>query len=124
MSTLEPQLSLFDAYMCLWDPALQVSHSMGWQAGVPSSKHIIEDMTRIYEYSIMKRFQARNCVVAGCGTCRGRCDDGIKTIGSWGGQKERKIWENKFIHPDAESGLDEFLLSVKICHQIPIWHLA
>eukprot|EP00957_Ditylum_brightwellii_P193607 14743571-Ditylum_brightwellii.AAC.1 len=80
---------------------------MGWQAGVPSSKRIIEDMTRIREYSIMKRFQARGCVVAGYGTCRGRSDDGIKTMGRWGGRRERKTWENTFIHPDAESGLDD-----------------
>eukprot|EP00957_Ditylum_brightwellii_P192612 14664869-Ditylum_brightwellii.AAC.1 len=92
-----------DAYMRLWDPALQVCHSMGWQAGVTSSKCIINDMTRVYEYTIMKRFQTRGCVVAGCGTHRGRRDNGIKTMGRWGGHQERKIWENKFIHPDAES---------------------
>eukprot|EP00957_Ditylum_brightwellii_P138349 10545473-Ditylum_brightwellii.AAC.1 len=68
-----------DAYMRLWDLALQVSHSMGWQSGVPSSERIIEDMSRIHEYSIIKRFQ---------GTRRGRCDDGIKTMGPWGGQRE------------------------------------
>eukprot|EP00957_Ditylum_brightwellii_P041804 3165282-Ditylum_brightwellii.AAC.1 len=92
-----------DAYMSLWDPSLQVSHSMGWRAGVPSSKHIIEDVTRIHEYSIITRFQARGCLVAGCGTCMGRRDDGIKTMGIWGGERERKTWENKFIHPDAVS---------------------
>eukprot|EP00957_Ditylum_brightwellii_P053435 4049477-Ditylum_brightwellii.AAC.1 len=96
-----------DAYMHLWDPSLQLSHSMGWQAGVPSSKRIIKDMTRIHEYSIMNRFHVRGCVVAECGTPRGRHDDGIKTMGSWRGQRERKPWKNKFIHPDAESGLDE-----------------
>eukprot|EP00957_Ditylum_brightwellii_P105920 8078730-Ditylum_brightwellii.AAC.1 len=26
----------------------------------------------------------------------------------WGGHQERKPWENKFINPDAEPGLDEF----------------
>eukprot|EP00957_Ditylum_brightwellii_P063850 4845032-Ditylum_brightwellii.AAC.1 len=45
-----------------------------------------------------------------CGTHKGRRDDGIKTMGRWGGQRERKTWENKFIHPDAESGLDEFFV--------------
>eukprot|EP00957_Ditylum_brightwellii_P033840 2564722-Ditylum_brightwellii.AAC.1 len=98
-----------DAYMRLWDPALQVNHSMGLQADVSSSKCVIKDMTRIHEYSIKKRFQARGCVVAGCGTRRGRHDDGIKTMGSWGGQREWKTWEKKIIHSDAESGLDELL---------------
>ena len=47
-------------------------------------------------------------MVAGCGTRSGRRDDRIKTMGRWGGWREKKTWENKFIHPDAESGLDNF----------------
>eukprot|EP00957_Ditylum_brightwellii_P047166 3581840-Ditylum_brightwellii.AAC.1 len=43
-----------DAYMRLWDPRLQLTHPMGWEAGVPSSRCIVEDMNRIHEYSIMK----------------------------------------------------------------------
>eukprot|EP00957_Ditylum_brightwellii_P169734 12919722-Ditylum_brightwellii.AAC.1 len=77
--------------MGLWDPDLQVSHSMGWQAGVPPSKRMIKDMTRVHEYSIMKRFQARCCVVAGCGTHRSRCDDGIKTMGRWVSKGKGKL---------------------------------
>eukprot|EP00957_Ditylum_brightwellii_P100685 7673287-Ditylum_brightwellii.AAC.1 len=33
-----------NAYLMLWDPQLQTTHSMGWEAGVPSSKRIVEDM--------------------------------------------------------------------------------
>eukprot|EP00957_Ditylum_brightwellii_P008447 640352-Ditylum_brightwellii.AAC.2 len=32
---------------------------MGWEAGVPSSKRIVEDMLRIPNYSILKQFKAR-----------------------------------------------------------------
>eukprot|EP00957_Ditylum_brightwellii_P208648 15358358-Ditylum_brightwellii.AAC.1 len=42
-----------DAYLHLWDPSLQLTHPMGWKAGVPSSKQIIEDMMRIPEYSVL-----------------------------------------------------------------------
>ena len=37
-------------YLRLWDPSLQLSHPTGWEAGVPSSKHILEDMARIPKY--------------------------------------------------------------------------
>eukprot|EP00957_Ditylum_brightwellii_P206457 15348502-Ditylum_brightwellii.AAC.1 len=30
------------AYLCLWDPLLQSSHS--WEAGVPSPKQLLEDL--------------------------------------------------------------------------------
>eukprot|EP00957_Ditylum_brightwellii_P004696 356855-Ditylum_brightwellii.AAC.1 len=41
------------AYLRLWDPLLQLTHPMGWETGVPSSKQIIEDMMRIPEYSVL-----------------------------------------------------------------------
>eukprot|EP00957_Ditylum_brightwellii_P107125 8173379-Ditylum_brightwellii.AAC.2 len=76
---------------------------MGWEAGVPSSKCIVEDMKIIHEYSILKRFQARGCVVPGCGTCKGRRDEGLRQVGQWGGHRERKSCGYRFIHPDAEA---------------------
>eukprot|EP00957_Ditylum_brightwellii_P104143 7933132-Ditylum_brightwellii.AAC.1 len=51
------------AYLCLWDPSLQLT--MGWDAGVPSLKSIHEDMARIPNYSILKRIKARGAVVHG-----------------------------------------------------------
>eukprot|EP00957_Ditylum_brightwellii_P173022 13172570-Ditylum_brightwellii.AAC.1 len=69
------------AYRRLRDPDLQDKHSLGWEAGVPSSKRIVEDMMRIPQYSIIKHFNARGCVVPSCGTCRGHCDEGMNEVG-------------------------------------------
>eukprot|EP00957_Ditylum_brightwellii_P166701 12690109-Ditylum_brightwellii.AAC.1 len=38
---------------------------MGWEAGVPSSKKILQDMTQIPNYSILKRLQDRGALVHG-----------------------------------------------------------
>ena len=92
--------------MRLWDPNLQSTHPLGWEAGVPSSRRIIEDMMRIPMYSIMKRYKAQGVVVPGCGTRRGRRDEGIKNIGSWGGTRHRTHNEVRFMHPDAEECLN------------------
>eukprot|EP00957_Ditylum_brightwellii_P001749 134484-Ditylum_brightwellii.AAC.1 len=40
---------------------------MGWEACVPSSKKILEDMAQIPNYSILMRIQARGAVVHRCG---------------------------------------------------------
>eukprot|EP00957_Ditylum_brightwellii_P093359 7109080-Ditylum_brightwellii.AAC.1 len=56
-------------YPYLWDPSLQLT--MGWEAGVPSSKRILQDMTRIPNYSILNRLEARGAVVHRCGSFRG-----------------------------------------------------
>eukprot|EP00957_Ditylum_brightwellii_P195545 14900244-Ditylum_brightwellii.AAC.1 len=42
------------AYLRLWDHSLQLSHPMGWEAGVPSLKQILEDMDCTPNYSILK----------------------------------------------------------------------
>eukprot|EP00957_Ditylum_brightwellii_P113404 8646648-Ditylum_brightwellii.AAC.1 len=57
-----------NAYLRLLDPQFQLTHSMSWDAGVPSSKRIVIDMMRIPKYSVLKRYKARGCVVPGCGT--------------------------------------------------------
>ena len=93
------------AYLRLWDPELQRSHPMGVEAGVPSSRRILEDMDRIVSYSIKKRFEVRGVVVNGCGTRRGRRYDGVRTVGKWGGRREKKSFVATFIHPDAEGAL-------------------
>eukprot|EP00957_Ditylum_brightwellii_P158991 12101226-Ditylum_brightwellii.AAC.1 len=49
------------AYLRLWDPELQ--QRLGWEAGVPSSKRIVEDMAQIAEYSIPNRYSVRRVVV-------------------------------------------------------------
>eukprot|EP00957_Ditylum_brightwellii_P174514 13287591-Ditylum_brightwellii.AAC.1 len=58
------------AYLRLWDPELQVTK--GKDAGVPSLRKIVEDMNRISNYSVLKRYSVRGVVVHGCGTRRGR----------------------------------------------------
>eukprot|EP00957_Ditylum_brightwellii_P207751 15354390-Ditylum_brightwellii.AAC.1 len=40
-------------------------------------------MTRIPNYSILKRLQASRAVVHGCGSCRGRRIDGVNDIAKW-----------------------------------------
>ena len=101
------------AYLRLWDPHLQINHTMKWEAGVPSSTRIMEDMMRIPKYSIIKRFNARGCVVPGCGTRRGRRDDGIREVSKWGGERERKGWSKK-IHPSrCRSWIGEFFQSLR-----------
>eukprot|EP00957_Ditylum_brightwellii_P173196 13184873-Ditylum_brightwellii.AAC.1 len=65
-------------------------------------------MMRIPEYSILKYFNARGCVVPGYGTRRGRCDKGMNQVGEWGGHHRRKAWSYRFIHQDAVLCLDEF----------------
>eukprot|EP00957_Ditylum_brightwellii_P158715 12079969-Ditylum_brightwellii.AAC.1 len=57
------------AYLRLWDPELQVTK--GKDAGVPTSQRIVEDMTRISNYSVLKRYSVHGVVVHGCRTCRG-----------------------------------------------------
>eukprot|EP00957_Ditylum_brightwellii_P118180 9013913-Ditylum_brightwellii.AAC.1 len=106
-----------NAYLTLWDPQLQLTHSMGWDAGTPSSKRIVEDMMRIPKYSILKRYNARGCVVPGCGTCRGQCDEGVNNIGGWGGKQCRQAHKTRFIHPDAEMCLDELFSHCEAMYQ-------
>eukprot|EP00957_Ditylum_brightwellii_P178893 13626471-Ditylum_brightwellii.AAC.1 len=64
------------AYLKLWKPELQLT--LGWEAGVPSSTQVVDDMVWITEYSILKWFYVCGVVVHDCGTCRGRRQDGIR----------------------------------------------
>eukprot|EP00957_Ditylum_brightwellii_P010886 824986-Ditylum_brightwellii.AAC.1 len=73
------------AYRRIWDPNLQYKHTLSWEAGVPSSKRIVKDMMRIPQYSIIKHFNARGCVVPGCGTRRDHHDEGMDEVGERGG---------------------------------------
>eukprot|EP00957_Ditylum_brightwellii_P063695 4834298-Ditylum_brightwellii.AAC.1 len=57
------------AYLHLWDPSLQLR--LGWDAGVPISHRIVEDMAWISDYSILKQYSVWGIVVHGCGTHRG-----------------------------------------------------
>eukprot|EP00957_Ditylum_brightwellii_P175700 13378142-Ditylum_brightwellii.AAC.1 len=50
-------------------------------AGVPSSRRIAKGMMRIPQYSILKHFNTRGCIVPGCDTGRGRCDEGMNQVG-------------------------------------------
>ena len=93
------------AYLRLWDPSLQLEQ--GWEAGVPCSRRILQDMTRIPTYSILKRLEVRGAVVHGCGTRRGRRNDGRRDVGNWGGARERKPLAERFMHPDAISAVEE-----------------
>eukprot|EP00957_Ditylum_brightwellii_P020899 1576041-Ditylum_brightwellii.AAC.1 len=62
-------------------------------------------MTRIPNYSILKRLQASGAVavVHGCGSCRGRRNDGVNDVAKWGGARERKSFVYRFLHSDAMS---------------------
>eukprot|EP00957_Ditylum_brightwellii_P075802 5761048-Ditylum_brightwellii.AAC.1 len=80
---------------------------MGWEAGMPSSKRILEDMAWIPNYSILKRIQARGVVVHGCGSCRRQRNDGVHNISKWVGVRERKSFVQRFLHPDAEFAAQE-----------------
>eukprot|EP00957_Ditylum_brightwellii_P069682 5292055-Ditylum_brightwellii.AAC.1 len=60
-------------------------------------------MTRIPNYSILKRLQARGAVMHGCGSCRGRRNDGVNDVAKWGGARERKSFVYRFLHQDAMS---------------------
>eukprot|EP00957_Ditylum_brightwellii_P088078 6709480-Ditylum_brightwellii.AAC.3 len=71
------------AYLRLWDTELQRTH--GWDAGVLSSRRILEDMTRIVDYSILKQFSVRGVLVQGCGTCRDRRNDMEQAVENRGG---------------------------------------
>eukprot|EP00957_Ditylum_brightwellii_P135920 10367183-Ditylum_brightwellii.AAC.1 len=76
---------------------------MGWEAGVPSLRRILEDMAHIPNYSILKRLQARGAVVHRCGSCRGRRNDKVSDIAKCGGARERNSFIYRFMHPDAMS---------------------
>ena len=39
----------------------------------------------------------------GCGSHRGRRNDGINDVAKWGGAKERKSFIYRLLHPDAMS---------------------
>eukprot|EP00957_Ditylum_brightwellii_P050406 3822192-Ditylum_brightwellii.AAC.1 len=75
-------------------------------------------MVRIPKYSVLKQFKARECVVPGYGTCRCRQDEGVNSIGKWGGKQCRKDHKNRFIHPDAEECLDELFSHCEAMYQV------
>eukprot|EP00957_Ditylum_brightwellii_P039712 3005017-Ditylum_brightwellii.AAC.1 len=62
------------AYLRLCYPSLQLIHLMGWEAGNPSLKRILEDMGRIPNYSI-----------------QGRREDGKYKAGKRGGARLKKM---------------------------------
>eukprot|EP00957_Ditylum_brightwellii_P137115 10454894-Ditylum_brightwellii.AAC.1 len=95
------------AYLRLWDPSLRPSHPMGWEARVPSSKQILEDIEQIQNYSILKQIEARGVVVHGHGTCRGHREDGKCNVGNWGGSRIKKMLGQKFMHPNGVSADDD-----------------
>eukprot|EP00957_Ditylum_brightwellii_P184405 14045861-Ditylum_brightwellii.AAC.1 len=55
-------------YLWLWDAELH--HTHGQEAGVASSKWILQNMTRIVGYSILKQYLVKGVVLDDCGTCR------------------------------------------------------
>eukprot|EP00957_Ditylum_brightwellii_P040997 3103843-Ditylum_brightwellii.AAC.1 len=77
------------AYLQLWDPSSQLQQ--GWEAGVPSSRRILQNMTCIPTYSILKGHRNNE-----------RCD-----IANWGGARERKPLADWFMHPDAIFAVEE-----------------
>eukprot|EP00957_Ditylum_brightwellii_P188544 14353930-Ditylum_brightwellii.AAC.1 len=79
------------AYLRLWDPSFQLSHPMGWEAGVPSLKQILEDIDCTPNYLILKQIEARGAVVHGCGTHRGLREDGKYKAGKCGSSRLKKM---------------------------------
>eukprot|EP00957_Ditylum_brightwellii_P158230 12044389-Ditylum_brightwellii.AAC.1 len=75
-------------------------------------------MVRIPNYSILKQFNARGCVVPGCGTHRGQRDEGVNSTGRWGGKQCRQDHKTRFIHPDAEMCLDELFSRCEAMYQV------
>eukprot|EP00957_Ditylum_brightwellii_P013333 1006932-Ditylum_brightwellii.AAC.1 len=63
---------------------------MDWEAGVPSSKCILENLAQIPNYSILKQIKARRVVVHGCGTRRGRRQDDEYGVANWGGTRVKR----------------------------------
>eukprot|EP00957_Ditylum_brightwellii_P099710 7595857-Ditylum_brightwellii.AAC.1 len=82
------------AYLKLWNPELQLT--LGWEAGVPKSTQIVEDMV---------------LVVHSCGTRRGHRQDGTRKVQNWGGCRDKKSFSGAFIHSNVLSTLDESLQS-------------
>eukprot|EP00957_Ditylum_brightwellii_P016540 1243649-Ditylum_brightwellii.AAC.1 len=80
---------------------------MGWEAGVPSLKRILEDMDCIPNYSTLKQIEARGVVVHGCGTCRGYREDGKYNTGKCGGSRLKKMIGQRFMHPGAVLAVDD-----------------
>ena len=79
----------------------------GWEAGIPSLERIVEDMNRIYDYTALKIFSVRRVVIQGCGSRRGRRDDGTAQVGCRGGRMTKKKKAIGWIHPDAKAVLNE-----------------
>ena len=92
-------------YLQLFDPDLQVK--FGWEPGIPSSKRIVEDMNQIFDYTALKIFSARGVVIRGCGSHRGRRDDGTAQVGRRGGRMTKKKKAIGCIHPDAKAVLNK-----------------
>ena len=84
---------------------------LGWEAGVPSSKRIVEDMAQIMEYSIPKRYSMRGVIVHGCGTCRGQRFEAGRVGENRGGRRTKKYFQPAFIHKDALLAVNESLTS-------------
>ena len=91
-----------NAYQRLWDP------SLGPDAGVPSSKRIIEDVRRVVDEVLPRLFEARGATVKGLGTRTGRRRElNLAPLPRGGRRKKKETMEKKWKHPDAESALDE-----------------
>ena len=79
--------------------------------GVPSSRRIVEDMTHISNYSVLKRYSVCGVVVHGYRTCRGCRFHGDSAVKNRGGQRTKKPCSDSFIHEDAISAVEEGLVA-------------
>eukprot|EP00957_Ditylum_brightwellii_P143797 10957150-Ditylum_brightwellii.AAC.1 len=80
------------AYLHIWDTTLQTCHQIVWEAGIPSSRRILEDMHHIPTYSIVKCFEAHVIAIHGLGShcgrrALGREDDRVGE--NWGATREK-----------------------------------
>jgi hypothetical protein len=77
------------AYLRFWDSELQVTK--GKDVGVPSLQRIVEDMTCISNYSVLKQYSVCGVALHGCGTCRGCRFDGDSAVKNRGGQRTKNL---------------------------------
>ena len=93
------------AYHRLWDP------SLGIHAGVPTSKRIIQDISRIVDETYLSIVKHRGRALYGLHTCDGRRKKECGNEKGHGGKRVKKYEEDDiaWVHPDVAHLLDDLV---------------